>query len=267
MNEPETVARPAKRRWVPAVAGTTRRVLLNGWGILLLLALWQLYVVVTGFNAIVMPRPLGVLNDLLREPQAYWGPALRTIAAALIGMALGLALGTLLAIAAWLSRILEGLLLPLTVLFSSVPVVTLIPIIARLLGQEFSTVLAIVVIISFFPAFVFTSSGLRALPPGSADLFQVLGARTGARLLRLALPAALPNWMVAVRITAGHAVLAAMVAEYLMGTAGLGFLFGETKADFNLERAFGTTVVATIVSMAFFLAATAAERRVKERWT
>jgi ABC-type nitrate/sulfonate/bicarbonate transport system permease component len=261
------VTSDSKRRWIPAVAGMTRSALLQGWGVLLLLVLWQLYVVITGFNAIVMPRPIGVLQDLVREPDAYWGPALRTIAAAALGMLLGLLLGTLLAVAAWLSKILEGLLLPLTVLFSSVPVVTLIPIIARLLGQDFSTVLAIVVIICFFPAFVFTSSGLRALPPGAEDLFKVLGAGTWVKLLRLALPSALPNWMVALRITAGHAVLAAMVAEYLMGTAGLGFLFGETKADFNMERAFGTTVVATIVSMAFFLAATAAERHVKKRWT
>ena len=244
-----------------------RATLIQGWGILLLLALWQAYVIVMGFNAIVMPRPWGVLQDLMSEPGVYWGPALRTLAAAALGMALGMLLGTLLAVAAWLSRILEGLLLPLTVLFSSVPVVTLIPIIARLLGQDFSTVLAIVVIICFFPAFVFTASGLRALPPGADDLFKVLGARRPVRLFRLALPAALPNWMVAVRITAGHAVLAAMVAEYLMGTAGLGYLFAETKADFNMERAFGTTVVATLVSMAFFAAATAAERRVKERWT
>jgi ABC-type nitrate/sulfonate/bicarbonate transport system permease component len=244
-----------------------RSAFVQGWGILLLLVLWQTYVIVMGFNAIVMPRPWGVLQDLVQEPGAYWEPALRTVAAAALGMALGLLLGTLLAVAAWLSKILEGLLLPLTVLFSSVPVVTLIPIIARLLGQDFSTVLAIVVIICFFPAFVFTASGLRALPPGAEDLFKVLGARTPVRLLRLALPAALPNWMVAVRITAGHAVLAAMVAEYLMGSAGLGYLFGETKADFNMERAFGTTVVATVVSMAFFLAATVAEQRVKERWT
>jgi len=249
------------------LATVARGTLIQGWGIVLLLVLWQLYVVITGFNAIVMPRPLGVLRDLVNEPGVYWGPALRTIAAAALGMALGLLLGTLLAVAAWLSRILEGLLLPLTVLFSSVPVVTLIPIIARLLGQDFSTVLAIVAIICFFPAFVFTASGLRALPPGAEDLFKVLGARTPVRLFRLALPAALPNWMVAVRITSGHAVLAAMVAEYLMGTAGLGYLFGETKADFNMERAFGTTAVATVVSMAFFLAATAAERRVRAHWT
>ena len=91
-----------------------------------------------------------------------------------------------LAIAAWFSPIAAGLLNPLTVLFSSVPVVALIPVIARLLGYDTSTVLAIVVIITFFPSFVFASSGLGALPPGSEDLFHVLGASRFAVLLRLA---------------------------------------------------------------------------------
>jgi NitT/TauT family transport system permease protein len=239
----------------------------EGWGIVLLIVLWQAWVLAMDFNAIVMPRPLGVLQDLAREPGIYGRNAMYTVGAALAGLALGMALGTALAVLAWLSTILEGLLTPLTVLFSSVPVVTLIPILARLLGYDVSTVLAIVVIICFFPAFVFTAAGLRALPAGSADLFKVLGARTPVTLLRLALPAAVPNWMLALRLAAANAVLAAMVAEYLMGTAGLGYLFGETKADFNMERAFGATAVATIVSVLFFIAAAAAERRVKQRWS
>ena len=239
----------------------------DSWGIVLLIALWQAWVVAMNFNSIVMPRPLGVLSDLAHAPEVYWQNALYTIVAAIAGLLLGMLLGTSLAIVAWLSGVLEGVLTPLTVLFSSVPVVTIIPIVTRLLGYDFSTVLAIVVIICFFPAFVFTTSGLRALPAGSDDLFTVLGARTPARLLRLALPAALPNWTVALRVAAGHAVLGAMIAEYLMGTAGLGYLFAETKADFNMERAFGATAVAMVVSMLFFVAALAVEKWVKERYT
>ena len=249
-----------------AISRVSVGVVRNGWGILLLLVAWQAWVVAMDFNSIVMPRPLGVLRDLMDAPDVYWKNAIYTIAAAVAGLVLGMALGTGLAVVAWLSAVLEGLLTPLTVLFSSVPVVTIIPIVARLLGYDFSTVLAIVVIICFFPAFVFTTSGLRALPAGSDDLFRVLGARTAARLLRLALPAAVPNWTVALRVAAGHAVLGAMVAEYLMGTAGLGFLFAETKADFNMERAFGATVVAIVVSILFFVSALAVERWVKERW-
>lgn len=241
-------------------------VLRSGWGILLLIVAWQAWVVAMNLNAIVMPRPLGVLRDLIAFPEVYWKNAVVTFGAAVIGLALGMALGTGLAILAWLSDILEGMLTPLTVLFSSVPVVTIIPILARLLGYDFSTVLAIVVIICFFPAFVFTSSGLQALPAGADDLFRVLGARTPVRLLRLALPAAVPNWTVALRVAAGHAVLGAMIAEYLMGTAGLGYLFAETKSEFNMERAFGATAVATVISMLLFVGAIAFERRVKQAW-
>jgi ABC-type nitrate/sulfonate/bicarbonate transport system permease component len=249
-----------------AVAATLRSIVRNGWGIFLLLLAWEAWVVAMQFNSIVMPRPLGVLRDLAAAPQIYWQNAVYTVSAAIIGLILGMAFGSLLAVIAWLSTLLKGLLTPLTVLFSSVPVVTIVPIIARLLGYDFTTVLAIVVIICFFPAFVFTTAGLDALPPGSEDLFRVFGAGTGARLVYLALPAALPNWTVGLRVAAGHAVLGAMVAEYLMGTAGLGYLFAETKSDFNMERAFGATLLATIVSVAFFLAALTAERTVKERW-
>jgi ABC-type nitrate/sulfonate/bicarbonate transport system permease component len=174
--------------------------------------------------------------------------------------------GTGLAVAAWFSPVAAGLLNPLTVLFSSVPVVALIPVIARLLGYDTSTVLAIVVIITFFPSFVFASSGLRSPPPGAEDLFRVLGASRLSVLWRLALPAAMPNLAIAFKLAAAHAILAAMVAEFLMGTSGLGYLFAKTKSDFQTEQAFGASAVATVISATAFLLAGWVERRVRERY-
>jgi NitT/TauT family transport system permease protein len=174
--------------------------------------------------------------------------------------------GTGLAVAAWFSSIAAGLLNPLTVLFSSVPVVALIPVIARLLGYDTSTVLAIVVIITFFPSFVFASSGLRSPPPGSEDLFRVLGASRLAVLARLALPSAMPNLAIAFKLASAHAILAAMVAEFLMGTTGLGYLFAKTKSDFQTEQAFGASLVATVISAAAFLAGGWVEKKVRERY-
>ncbi len=205
------------------------------WGVLLLLVAWEAWVIV------------GI-----------------TLTVAVFGLVVGMLVGTGLAIAAWFSPIAAGLLNPLTVLFSSVPVVALIPVIARLLGYDTSTVLAIVVIITFFPSFVFATSGLRSLPPGSEDLFRVLGASKLAVLGRLALPSAMPNLAIAFKLAAAHAILAAMVAEFLMGTTGLGYLFAKTKADFQTEQAFGASLVATVISAAAFLAAGWVEKKVRE---
>lgn len=236
------------------------------WGVLLILGLWQAWVTVSGLNAIVLPQPIDVVIDLVGNPGPYLANGAQTLALAAGGLLLGMAFGSLIAIACWFSRLATGMLVPLAMVFSSVPVVALIPVIARLLGYDIKTVMAIVVIVSFFPAFVFTSAGMRALPPGSEDLFQVLGASRKSRFLHLVLPAAAPNWMIALRLAAPSAVLSAMLAEFLMGQSGLGYMFRAAAGDFAMERAFGTSVIATAVSVITFTLSQRAERAVDARW-
>ncbi|MDE1996538.1 MAG: ABC transporter permease subunit, partial [Rhizobiaceae bacterium] len=146
------------------------------WGVMAVLLVWQGWVSITGVNAIVMPPPASVIADIFTSPGVYLQNGGQTLLLAALGLVIGMALGTLIAVIAWTSRVMSGILVPLSLIFSSVPVVTLIPVLARIFGYDVKTVLAIVVIISFFPAFVFTSAGLKALPPGSDDLFTVLGA-------------------------------------------------------------------------------------------
>jgi NitT/TauT family transport system permease protein len=243
------------------------RLIEDYWGILLLLVAWEAWVIVNDFNPIVMPTPTAVLGDLAANPGVYLSNVGITLMIAVFGLVAGMLVGTGLAVAAWFSALASGLLNPLTVLFSSVPVVALIPVIARLLGYDTSTVLAIVVIITFFPSFVFASSGLRQAPPGAEDLFRALGASRLDLLRRLALPAAMPNLAIAFKLASAHAILAAMVAEFLMGTTGLGYLFAKTKADFQTEQAFGASLVATVISASAFLAAGWVERKVRERYS
>ncbi|MCX5495525.1 ABC transporter permease subunit [Kaistia dalseonensis] len=237
------------------------------WGVAGVLLFWQAWVTITGVNSIVVPHPIDVARDIVTEPGVYLSNGSQTLFLAALGLVLGMALGTLVAVLAWSSDILSGILTPLGLVFSSVPVVALIPIIARLFGYDVKTVLAIVVIISFFPAFVFTSAGLKTLPAGSDDLFRVFGASRWTRFVRLVLPSAVPNWMIAFRLAAPPAVLSAMVAEFLMGTSGLGYLFRSAASNFQTDRAFGTSVVATIISVICFGLALSAERAVLKRWT
>jgi ABC-type nitrate/sulfonate/bicarbonate transport system permease component len=236
------------------------------WGVLLIVAAWEAWVLTSGFNSIVIARPADVVADVWQHPELYLPNAAHTLGVALLGLVLGMAVGTGAAIAAWSSALVGGLMAPLTLVFSSIPVVAVIPIIARLLGYDTSTVLAVVVIISFFPSFVFTSSGLRALPPGSADLFRVLGAGRVKTLLRLALPAALPNWMIALRGAAPQAVMAATLAEFLMSGTGLGHIFHMAKDELDMARALGASLVVSVMAVVVFLLASAAERRVQAHW-
>ena len=248
---------------VVSIANLLRRY----WAVALIVAGWQIWVSAAGLSSIVLPGPLAVARDFVGDPLSYVDPAGRTFLVAIAGLLLGFLLGAGLAILSWSSRILNGLLTPLGLIFTSIPVVTLIPIIARLLGYDVRTVVAIVSLICFFPAFVYVGAGLRALPPGSDDLFRVFGGSRLQRFTRLVLPSAVPNLMLAFRLTAPEAVLAAVVAEFLMGTDGLGYMFRKAAGEFDTERALATSLIATITSVACFGLALAAERRVLRRWT
>jgi len=242
------------------------QVLSKFWGITALIVLWYLWVTTEHLNSIVMPGPGAVLREIVRQPTLYLHATLQTLALASAGLCIGMAIGCGLAMLTWTSALLSGLLTPVTLVFASVPVVAIIPILARLFGYGIMTVLVIVAIISFFPAFVFTSSGLRSVPAGSADLFHVLGARTAARLRMLALPAAMPDIGIALRVGAAHSILTAMVAEFLMGTGGLGRLFEVARSSLDMTQAIGASAIAAALSITAFVLATRIERRLRGRW-
>lgn len=237
------------------------------WGVVIIVAAWQAWVDVKGYNSIVMPHPSGVVMAVINQPGLFAVAGMQTLAIAIIGTVIGMFLGSLSAVLAWWSSVFGGLVTPLAIIFSAVPAVVLVPVIARLLGYDVRTVVAIVAIISFFPSYVFTASGLRSLPPGSEDLFRVYGASRLSRLFFLALPAAIPSWTVALRLGAASAVLSAIIAEFAMGTGGLGDVFRSARNVFDMEQALGASLVATIISVIFFLVAILAERRIRERWT
>jgi NitT/TauT family transport system permease protein len=244
-----------------------RRLLFRLWPPAVLIGAWYLWVDLRDVSSIVMPRPAAVARDLANDPSAYLDATLTTLRVAGLGLMVGLFLAVTLAVLSWTSDLLAGLLTPATVMLYAIPVVGLIPVVARVLGYNERTVVAIAVIITFFPTFVFVSSGLRAFPPGSGSVFDVLGARRSAVLWRLALPAALPNALIALRMSAPACLIGAVVAQYLMGTDGLGYAFMHSYTRFEMDRAFGVAIVVMVVSLVLFGLASRVERWGRERWT
>jgi NitT/TauT family transport system permease protein len=226
----------------------------RNWPFLAVLAIWQLWVTAARVPAIVMPAPLAVAAELVRDPGLYLREGSLTLFAAALGLAIGTLLAALIAVLAWSSPFVTGALTLPALLVQSTPVVALLPVLSRVLGYDRRTIVAATVLITFFPTLVLIASGLRSLPAGSDALFATLGAGRLARLRFLALPAAIPNLLTALRISSANCILAAIVAEYLMGTAGLGRLFAVAQSTFDTERAWAACLVATAVSVTAFLA-------------
>lgn len=229
-----------------------RRAISQSWGLLLIFAVWQLWVMAGRYNSIVIVTPLAVLQDMALHPLDYLAPALWTLSFAVTGLCAGLLAGLLLAIAAWRTQILATAINPLALMVSSTPIVCLIPIAARIFGYEARTEFVTVAIMTFFPGFVYASQGLKQLPAMSNELFTVLAASRAKRLWFLSLPAAMPSLAVAFRIGAAYSILVAMVSEFLMQTGGLGSMFALASQAFQTERAWGASLTGMALSVAFY---------------
>ncbi|HEY0575015.1 MAG TPA: ABC transporter permease subunit [Pseudonocardia sp.] len=269
--EPARSPRPARTRQADRVARRLVRWLGGAvsryWTVVVFVVAWQLWAQLNGYNQIVVPTPVAVVADVFGHPGAYLADLGVTLGMAVGGLLIGMLLGAGMAIAVWASALVSGMMTPVALAMRSVPVVAMIPVLARVFGYGWPTVLVITSIVSFFPAFVFVGSRLRNPPSGAVDLFDVLGASRAATMRRLLLPHAIPGLLVAFRLSAPTAVLAAMLAEYLMGGRGLGSLFARAVSFYQPDRAWGVALVATVVSVGCFVAARAVERRGLARFT
>ncbi len=236
------------------------------WPVLLLLAAWQGWIVAGHVPAIVAPAPAAVLAELAANPSLYLTSASATIGVALAGLVIGTVLGVALAVVIWLTPFAAGAMTFPALLVQSTPLVAMLPVIARLLGYGEQTVVAAATAITFLPTFVLVAAGLRTTPPGADAVFDALGSSRAMRLLRLAIPSAVPSLLVAMRIAAANSILAALIAEYLIGTYGLGRLFADAQSEMLTPRAWAASLVATVLSVAAYAAARRFER-LGERFT
>ncbi len=238
----------------------TLRAIDVAWPVLVLLVAWQAWIALGHVPAIVAPSPAAVVRELVAHPDVYASAAATTLGASALGLVAGTLLGSALALAVWLAPAAEALMTFPALLVQATPLVALVPVFGRLFGYGEPTVLAAAIAITFLPTFVLVAAGLRAVPPGGDALFAVLGAARTTRLLHLALPAAVPNLLIAIRIAAANSILAALVAEYLVGNAGLGRVLADAQSQFLTPRAWSASLVATVLSVAAYAAARRAER-------
>lgn len=227
---------------------------------------WQ-GLVWAGVSKFIVPSPLAVVEAIVTDVGAFAAFSGRTFYSAVVGLLIGTAVGVGIAVLTWLSPILRTFLASTLIIMYSVPIVATIPLMARMFGYNQGTVLAVAALVSMFPAYVLTSSGMRSTPPGADDVLAVLGAGKLHRLRHLALPSAVPNFLTAFRLNAAVALVAAVIGEYLTGVDGLGWMFNLAFFALEIPRAWAAGVLIIAYSVLAYAGAVWLEDRGRERVT
>lgn len=216
---------PLARR-VLGFAGASFEYLLIPVGLGLFLLVWDLVTRASDIPNFVLPDPASVwrrFQEVAAGGQLWWHAGY-TLAGALLGFAYGLALATVLGYGLGKSERLERLLSPYIVAGKSVPVLGIAPVFIIWFGMGLTSRAVIAFLIVFFPMLIHTIVGIRSVRAEQRELMRSYSASAWQVFARLEVPAALPILMGGIRIGVARSMMGAIVAEYLGGERGLGFL-------------------------------------------
>ena len=237
----------AGRRW----SGTAGLVVLT---LVVMIALWWAVMEAFALPRFFAKRPDDLWNFLIAAPNAaanralLWDATTATLVYVVPGYLAGLALGAGLAMALTLVPGLAGALVPVAVALRSIPIVTTAPLIVLALGRGAAGTITIVAVMTFFPALVACLQGLRQAPGQVLDVMATYGAGPLTRLWQARIPAMLPAFFAAARMSVPAAILAVTVAEWLATGTGLGNLMALTASTSNYNLLWSAVVLVALGS-------------------
>jgi ABC-type nitrate/sulfonate/bicarbonate transport system permease component len=221
---------------------------------------WQGAVTLGEVPTYLMPTPAETFSRVLDQRALLLEQSGRTLGTAAAGLAVSATLAIALAAAFTSSATLTRAALPLVIALRTAPLVALAPVITLIVGRGFATGVIVVCIASFFPILVNAMRGLAAVERNAFELMHVLGASRWQAMRLLRFPSALPHLFAGLRIAASSAILGAMLAEWITGHRGLGFLILDSAELRDVELLWATIIVATTLALTVFWLTALAER-------
>jgi len=220
-------------------------------------------------SALIIPPP-HMLFDGMNAPtwQRITSALAISATTAIVGLLISLVVGVVLGVVMSFSRALESALWPWLIALQVTPIIVLTPIIVRVIGASFGARVVVTMLISFFPIASNTLFGMRGVPRALHDIFTLARASRWRRLTQLQLPAASPAIFAGLRVSAGLAVIGAIVGDFFFtrGTPGLGrlvvFFFQDTRSG----PMFVTALVAIFVGLGFFVTVSLLRRLLVSPW-
>lgn len=228
-----------------------------------LILLWEAGSRMGLIPAHILAAPSAVIGDAWEMIVSGELPAnmLVSLGRAMAGLALGVTLGSALAIAAGLTRAGENALDPPVQMLRTLPSLALTPLFIVWFGIGETPKIALITLGTMFPIYLNLFNGIRGVDPKLIEAARSFGLQGWDLIVHVILPGALPSFLLGLRFALAGSWLILVVAEQINASAGLGYLINNAR-DFSRTD---TIVVCLIVYALLGLSADAIVRALERR--
>lgn len=220
-----------------------------------IIAIWEAACAAGLITSIIIPRPsaiFGAIIELYVTKRTIYHHFFITLGEAVFGFAIGAAIAIGLAVRSSLSEGFKRYVSPYAIVLNVTPGIALTPIIISWFGFGMGSKIALAAVLSFFPIFVNTLTGLTQYDEDREELFRSLGASRAQVFRNLRAPAALPMLFAGLKIGMTTALIGAVVAEFSQATEGVGVLMSRFSFQLNMAASIATLLSMTVIGLLLF---------------
>jgi len=224
-----------------------------------LLGLWE--GLVTWLSPFYVTRPSGIAKvfwevvsnrptPLTQISGSFWFDVQTTVVAVFEGLAIGVVAGIVVGLAMGRLRDVEWALKYYVGALFAMPTIAILPLMTLWFGYTNTARLWIIILGAFLPVALNVYDGVRKLPVTYLEVARTYHARWWNVWFGIALPASLPYLLAGLRLAAGRALVAAVVAEYLLAIKGLGFFIRSDTQALHENQAMVAVIMLAVIGVA-----------------
>jgi NitT/TauT family transport system permease protein len=220
-----------------------------------IILIWHLVVTIGEVNPFLFPPPAAVGEKFvgLITGGTVWSHTLTTLSEILAGFGIavvtGVFVGVLLGKLPWL----EASIRPLIVITQVAPKVAFIPLFVIWFGFGIASKIWLSALLAFFPIMLNMLLGVRSVEQGHREVMRSLNASRPQTLLQLEMRSVQPYLFAGMEVGIVLATTGAIVAEYIAGNQGLGFLVVSSMNQLDAALTFALILWLSLIGLGLYL--------------
>lgn len=208
----------------------------------------------------LVPAPSVIIVSLVTKAELFATHSLVTFSETLLGFFIGVVVGVLLAAVIVIFPAFTDVIMPLLLVAQIVPKVAIAPILLIWFGYGLAPKILIAFLVTFFPIVVDTATGLDSVEREMLDLARSLKASRWQIFYKFRIPTALPYLFSGMKVSVTLAIIGAIIAEFVGGSKGLGYLIIIANQEMSTDIAFAALVILSVGGIALYALVELAER-------
>ena len=217
--------------------------------LLVLVLAWQYGAPLAGIPSYVLPLPSTIALRFAETFQVQMVGLMFTALTTLAGLALALVFGVLLALTVIYVPALRAMLLPLLAAFNGIPKIAIAPLLVIWFGLGFESKILLAFLLSLFPIFVNSLTGLGEIETDLIDLSRLAGGTPWRIFLKVRLMHAVPYITDALKVGFPLALVGSIVGEFIGGNAGIGRLILAGQFELDTPLVFAALLSISVFTM------------------